>query len=166
MVYLHSKDILHGDLAARNILLRRLDDRIQACVADFGLASQLQQGSTTMAVSRAFPVRWSAPEVLQATGRGHVYKKPSDVWALGVVFYEIHSMGTLPYHDLKNNDEVVAYVLVQRRVLPQPKGCPNQDYSILKRCWTYTPEQRPTSSEVLGLLDLLGVGERRKSALV
>ena len=164
LVYLHSRDILHGDLAARNILLRRHDDRVTACVSDFGLANQLQQGINTMAVERSVPVRWSAPEVVLAHathGQVSVYKRPSDVWSYGVILYELHSYGALPYADIappnatRSNEVIIDHVVHKRGILPQPHDCPAPDYAIMVRCWTYAPEQRPTMAEVLDQLDAL-----------
>ena len=160
---LHAEGILHGDLAARNILLRQQDNRLLGCVADFGLATKLQHGATGASLaSRPIPVRWSAPEVLRAVMQGTssaaTYQKASDMWSYGVVLYELHALGAVrePYADLATNDDVISAVVSQRRVLPQPKECPNGAYEIMVQCWAYVPEQRPTTAEVRRLFKVVG----------
>ena len=43
-----------------------------------------------------FPVRWKSPECLTK----HQYSNASDVWAFGVVMYEVLTRGCVPYSDL------------------------------------------------------------------
>lgn len=53
-----------------------------------------------------FPVRWSAPEVLEF----QKFSTKSDVWSFGVVLWELFSYGRRPYTTLENN-AVTANVL-------------------------------------------------------
>ena len=55
LAHLHRNKVLHGDLAARNVLLRQQDGRLLACVADFGLA--VPSGAAASLVVRPIPVR-------------------------------------------------------------------------------------------------------------
>ena len=52
------------------------------------------------------PVRWKAPECLLE----HRYSTASDVWAFGVLMYEVLTHGCLPYRQVLNDDEVVKCV--------------------------------------------------------
>lgn len=59
MLYLHSKAIIHRDLTLSNILL---DGQQQVKIADFGLATQLQQPDdrhTTMCGTPNY-IRWES----------------------------------------------------------------------------------------------------------
>ena len=47
-----------------------------------------------------FPVRWKSPECLTK----HQYSTASDVWAFGVVMYEVLTRGCVPYSDLLDDD--------------------------------------------------------------
>ena len=92
MEFLGQRNIYHGDLAARNILLT--DQRV-AKVADFGLSKRLyhsleSSGSTS---GMKLPVKWLALEVLI---NGHANIK-SDVWSFGVLVWEIFELGETPY---------------------------------------------------------------------
>ena len=154
MDYLHSEGILHGDLAARNVLLQNKENRVWACVADFGLAIKLQAGSTATGVARLVPLRWTAPEVLAGT---HGYSKAADVWSYGVVLYELHSLGAVeqPYADIAVDADVTAYVVKSRKILPRPKDCPTEDFRIMQQSWAYNPENRPTMSSLVHQLELM-----------
>ena len=79
------REIFHGDLAARNILLT---DKKVAKVSDFGLAHWLvtQEGNH---VQGQVPLRWMAPE-LKITAEGDVYN-------YAVLLWEIFTLGELPY---------------------------------------------------------------------
>jgi serine/threonine protein kinase len=66
-------------------------------VADFGLshASSSSSSSSDSSASdlSSIPVRWAAPEVLTQ----QAWSTASDVWAFGVVLWEIFSNGSEPY---------------------------------------------------------------------
>ena len=55
------------------------------------------------------PVRWKAPECL----RQHSYSTPSDVWAFGVLMYEVFTLGCYPYRRIREDDEVAEHVRTQ-----------------------------------------------------
>ena len=99
MGFLEQNKIVHGDLAARNILLTR--DRTIAKVSDFGLSSYLYSSVEELSeASSGMPVRWMAPEVIT---RRQITNK-SDVWSFGVLMWEIFSLGAVPYPDIAKID--------------------------------------------------------------
>jgi len=109
-------------------------------------------------VDRVVPVRWSAPEVISSSlahGGGAIYKQASDVWAYGVVLYELYSLGRKPHEHLRDNLAVIEFVTVQRGTLGRPDNCPDQDFSLMKRCWSYNYSQRPTMTEIVSYFDFL-----------
>jgi serine/threonine protein kinase len=95
IVHLHSYNLVHRDLACRNILVSRGN----AKVADFGMARLVdaftKEGTT---VSTTGPVKWMAPESLSRC----IYSTASDVWTFGIVCYEM----SLDYSPRTPTDEV------------------------------------------------------------
>lgn len=77
MDYLASRKVLHGDLAARNILL--CDDNIVK-ICDFGLARSMYKNDNYKKKGEApLPFKWLALESIS----DHVFSTYSDVWAFG-----------------------------------------------------------------------------------
>jgi serine/threonine-protein kinase len=78
----HNNGILHRDLKAANVILnRRQDGSLRAVITDFGLATEVRLGSV---LDGGTPT-YMAPELW----RGEKPGKASDVYALGVILYEI-----------------------------------------------------------------------------
>lgn len=81
--YLHTRTpaIIHRDLKARNILMK---DFRTCKLADFGLLTE--ENSTA---PRAGTLRYVAPEVSSGEDRYQQNKPKSDIWSLGVCFWEM-----------------------------------------------------------------------------
>ena len=85
--YLHSKQIIHRDLKPENILIDKLpggDDIL--LIGDFGVSkSDLQKVKITDTLNGKTTPAYMAPELIA--------QKPSttkvDMWALGVIIYQI-----------------------------------------------------------------------------
>jgi serine/threonine protein kinase len=87
--YAHRKGVVHRDVKPGNIL-RGNDHRVK--LADFGIAKATEQSSITQAGSVLGTAAYLAPE----QGRGEEAGPPADVYALGVVTYQLLS-GRLPF---------------------------------------------------------------------
>ena len=83
----HANLVVHRDLKPSNILVTSAGE---VCLLDFGIAKLLDQEQTpsadiTRTGSRTFTLHYAAPEQL----RGEVITTMTDVYALGVVLYEL-----------------------------------------------------------------------------
>jgi len=88
--------------------------------------------------SKVIPVRWCSPEVL----RYGKFTTKSDVWAFGVVLWEMFSYGMIPYFPM-SNAEIFEKVIEGYR-LSIPKECPKEIYEWMLVCWSEEVEKRPS----------------------
>uniref|UniRef100_A0AAQ5XUB0 Tyrosine-protein kinase n=1 Tax=Amphiprion ocellaris TaxID=80972 RepID=A0AAQ5XUB0_AMPOC len=135
MTYLESKQYIHRDLAARNCLV---DGNGTVKVTDFGLSRYVLDDEYTSSAGSKFPVRWSPPEVLLYCK----FSSKSDIWAYGVLMWEVYTLGRLPYERL-NNTEIVDQVSRGLR-LYRPQLANEKVYSIMSSCWQDVSEFCPT----------------------
>ena len=97
MDFLSKRNIYHGDLAARNILL---SEDLVAKVSDFGLSKRMYDDICTRTLydenHTAFklPMKWLALEVLKY---GEIIPIKSDVWSFGIFLWELFQLGATPY---------------------------------------------------------------------
>ncbi len=154
MARAHEAGLVHRDLKPANVLLEVSDKDIVAKVADFGLAREAQGvGVTGTGASLGTP-RYMAPE--QVRDPRDVDAR-SDVWALGVVLYEL-CCGHPPFD--RDGDLLELYgdiagaryrPLVERRPeVPEPW------LEALAAALQVEPEARPADASALLLLWLSG----------
>ena len=160
MDHLYSHNIMHGDLAARNILLA--DNPIQpgqrpvAKVADFGLSKKFYNNLRYEKQKRVYtPWRWMAPEYLTYD----FFTLKSDVWSYGIVLWEILSFGRIPYGHT-DPDEVVAQIEDGYRLpCPTDVTCatlwsPETFYkNISQVCFVNDPDDRGIFADVIKVIE-------------
>ncbi|XP_072256544.1 tyrosine-protein kinase ITK/TSK [Pyxicephalus adspersus] len=140
MEYLETSNFIHRDLAARNCLV---GESLVVKVSDFGMTRFVLDDQYTSSSGSKFPVKWSAPEVYQY-GR---YSSKSDVWAYGVLVWEIFSEGKTPFEHLSNADAVKEISAGLR--LFKPKLATEKVYQLMHSCWHEKPETRPGFNRLL-----------------
>eukprot|EP00889_Picochlorum_renovo_P005474 jgi/Picre1/32504/NNA_007850.t1 len=160
ILYLHSrsKPIVHCDLKSSNILVDA-DYRVKIC--DFNLSS-LVEGTTGSSLGTAHNPRWLAPETLGGEG----YSKESDVYAFGVVMWEMLTRST-PWPDVKHWDIVTLVHDGARPPIPNfwevhdsaGKECTYFDeyVTLMTLCWSQNPYDRPTFAEIVKELKEMSV---------
>ncbi|KAG9491128.1 hypothetical protein GDO78_006474 [Eleutherodactylus coqui] len=133
MEYLEASNFIHRDLAARNCLV---GESLVVKVSDFGMTRFVLDDQYTTSTGTKFPVKWSAPEVFRF-GR---YSSKSDVWAYGVLVWEVFSEGKTPFEHLSNADTVEEISNGLR--LFKPKLASEKLYQFMNSCWQ---ENQPES---------------------
>ena len=155
MEYLASKNVIHRDLACRNILVDVLPYFTLLKLADFGLARELNEGDyySTSDTNKPVPIRWWPPESLVGN---QVFEERSDVWSFGIVCFEIFADGAKPY-GTRRNDQVIEFIVNYRSYPERPDKCPLYTYrEIMQKCWEYDRMKRPRFTELVTRLLALG----------
>ncbi|XP_068599347.1 tyrosine-protein kinase ZAP-70 isoform X1 [Brachionichthys hirsutus] len=141
MKYLEEKNFVHRDLAARNVLLV---NQQFAKISDFGLSKALGADDNYYKARTAgkWPLKWYAPECINF----HKFSSKSDVWSFGVTMWEAFSYGGKPYKKMKGPE--VTHFIKDGNRMACPAACPEQVYTLMKECWTYSHEDRPDFEKV------------------
>ncbi|EGR31753.1 protein kinase domain protein [Ichthyophthirius multifiliis] len=100
--YLHNQNIIHRDLKLENILIQ--NGTIKLC--DFGCAAFSDVNGNIRRKSFCGTIDYVAPEMID----GQIYDKEIDVWALGVICYELNS----GYPPFSKNTEKETFDAIQR----------------------------------------------------
>uniref|UniRef100_A0A0N5A830 Tyrosine-protein kinase n=1 Tax=Syphacia muris TaxID=451379 RepID=A0A0N5A830_9BILA len=133
--------VIHGDIAARNCLIGH---NSQLKISDFGL-SYYGYRTIRLDVLDHAPVKWLAPEVIEK----HELSSKSDVWAYGVLLWEIFSRcETEPYPDL-SHQEAIEKACNCDPPMEAPFETPRVFARIMNRCFRKNPESRITATEIV-----------------
>ncbi|RVE58833.1 hypothetical protein OJAV_G00197880 [Oryzias javanicus] len=146
MEFLSSKNCIHRDLAARNVLLAK---GRMAKIGDFGLARDIDNDSNYVVRGNVrLPVKWMAPEsIFQG-----MYTMKSDVWAYGILLWEIFSLGVTPYPSMKVDHTF--YAMIERGFkMDCPYYANESVYKMMCQCWDLDPCNRPSFSKVVSFMD-------------
>uniref|UniRef100_A0A8C5DDC0 receptor protein-tyrosine kinase n=1 Tax=Gouania willdenowi TaxID=441366 RepID=A0A8C5DDC0_GOUWI len=145
MAYLSERKFVHRDLATRNCLV---GEEMVVKIADFGLSRNIYSADYYKANENdAIPIRWMPPESIFYNR----YTTESDVWAYGVVLWEIFSHGMQPYYGM-GHEEVIYYVR-DGHILSSPENCPLELYNLMRLCWSTHPTDRPSFSSIHRILE-------------
>uniref|UniRef100_A0A7N8XK46 receptor protein-tyrosine kinase n=1 Tax=Mastacembelus armatus TaxID=205130 RepID=A0A7N8XK46_9TELE len=145
MAYLSERKFVHRDLATRNCLV---GEEMVVKIADFGLSRNIYSADYYKANENdAIPIRWMPPESIFYNR----YTTESDVWAYGVVLWEIFTHGMQPYYGM-GHEEVIYYVR-DGHILSSPENCPLELYNLMRLCWSTHPSDRPSFSSIHRILE-------------
>ena len=80
-----------------------------------------------------------------------------DVWSLGVLLWEVVTLGGTPYCHMATRD--LATRILRGLRLPRAPGLSDQLYQLMLACWMTDPDERPSAEELhLMLADLARSG--------
>ncbi|KAF8896753.1 kinase-like domain-containing protein [Gymnopilus junonius] len=150
-LHTHKHPIVHADLKGNNVLIT---DDGRAAISDFGLSNVLEElgrpTGYTLSNPGIGPLRWLAPELMEHDEQPAM--PASDVWSFGCTAYELLT-GLIPYSHRHHDPQVV--MDVQKRIKPFGPDIPKEFLqldsriqSLLKSCWSFSPEERPIMTDV------------------
>ncbi|KAJ1310557.1 hypothetical protein OPQ81_007287 [Rhizoctonia solani] len=161
VAYLHSKNIVHGDIKGTNILISK---DYTPKITDFGTATlreyTLRFTASDTTSKPGMSLRWTAPEILEET-TGTSFE--GDIYALGMTILEAIT-GEVPYFETVNESALVLKIARQEHpVRPEAKiplddEKPNLLWSLLTKCWSYDPQNRPLITEVQNTMRVIASG--------
>ncbi|KAK0183116.1 hypothetical protein PV327_001186 [Microctonus hyperodae] len=141
MEYLSQRKVLHGDLAARNILLAE-DNIVKIC--DFGLAKTMYKDENYKKKGDApLPIKWMAIESI----RDRVFSTQSDIWSFGIVLWEFFTLAETPYPGMEAEKQYQK--LIEGYRMEKPKFSTDEIYDIMLQCWKSKPTLRPSFTDLV-----------------
>ncbi|RGB29780.1 kinase-like domain-containing protein [Rhizophagus diaphanus] len=137
--YLHSKQIIHRDLHAKNILV----DNNRLMIADFGTSKQLSEStpnSTNSTANGLGMAEYNEPQLFKIVN----YKKDkkSDIYSLG---------------------SHISYLDIREKPI---EGTPLEYQQLYQKCWNGDPDLRPDIDEVYEALSCISVPANQIQSLL
>ncbi|KAL6748024.1 kinase-like domain-containing protein [Haematococcus lacustris] len=175
--FMHRHGVVHRDLTSSNVVLDRIvmaegGHSWVAKVCDFNLSRTIPQDSPDQllpSTGTIYSEMWAAPELLQ---QGRRFGKPSDVFSMGIILYELLTLN-LPYASRELTQREVGHLRAQllvtvpeghRPALPEdvdelagPPLLPDPDAAaamygrlraLVLSCWEAELERRPSMAQV------------------
>lgn len=151
----HDHNLIHRDIKPGNVLLERCTGR--AIVADFGLVKSATDGVGRTATG---VILGTADYMSPEQGRGHPIDHRSDLYAMGIMLYQMLS-GRLPFAA----DSLTAMIFqhVYERPIPLPelsREIPEQFWCIVRCLLAKSPALRYASARQVRD-DLIAAGKNR-----
>ena len=141
----HARGIVHRDVKPDNVMLEHGEDRSRVVITDFGVAHIT--GMETMTVTGALvgSPAYMSPE----QARGHDVGPAADIWALGVLLYEMATR-CLPFHG-KDPFQVIAAIAAGHFRRPsQIAATVSPGFErIVMRCLKSNPAERYANAQEL-----------------
>jgi TolB-like protein/predicted Ser/Thr protein kinase len=160
LAHAHEHGVVHRDFKSANVVLTAEG---RAKVLDFGLAKRLAGGDATEATTASYgsltapgtltgTLAYMAPEQL----RGQAADARSDIWALGVVLYEMAG-GRRPFQG--QTGFALSSAILNESPPVLPAGVPDGLRGVVERCLEKEPAERyQRAAEVRAALEALASG--------
>ena len=137
MSFIHSKNIIHRDLKARNVLL---DEEHLPRICDFGSSRLVTED--TMSRTVQFTPFYAAPELFKKSP----YSEKVDVYSFGVLVYEILT-GKLAFRSF-DPFQLMMHIIVNGKREPIPDSVTPFGKELIEKCWDSEPDNRPSFASI------------------
>ena len=152
-------NLIHRSINGESILFNNEGVKIADCSDSVFLTNEeIARTTSPLALfgwTRTEAIPFAAPEMREADafdesefGTTNSYGKEVDIWALGLLAYEL-ATGTIP----DANDEQVLKLLEEQNygeIFKLPSGSRSIEYStFMERCLQVDPSERPTVQEII-----------------
>ncbi|KAH9599087.1 Protein kinase domain [Trypanosoma melophagium] len=138
LAYLHSRRIVHRDIKTSNIFLT---EKNHVKFGDFGVCTVLTSAAVSAQSMIGTPLYFS-PEVCES----EAYDERSDVWSLGVVFYEMCTLRR-PF-EAEHLPGIIRQILT-KDVAPFNTGLDSRFEEIVRKMLSKDPVDRPTAQDLI-----------------
>jgi len=143
---------IHRDLKGENILLfsgtSHNGESIVAKIADFGI-TVIKDSTTHHTNTRTGTCNYLSLQAFKG-----VFNEASDVWAYGMVLYEIGTRGKLPFEGMPDFQILRR---VDQKINPNMNEIksffPRTLRNIMVQCWKYKPKARPSAMQIIKLIE-------------
>ncbi|PSB13739.1 serine/threonine protein kinase [filamentous cyanobacterium Phorm 46] len=156
----HNADVIHRDLKPSNVMFSGDFNLSEIKITDFGIAKMAEEeivnaveggdSSTSASATVMGALPYMAPEMIREARKAG---KPSDIWAIGAMIYELMS-GQKPFGFGLN-----AVPNILAAIPPQKPGYIDKNlqfqslgyelYTLILECLNKNPEDRPTADKLV-----------------
>uniref|UniRef100_A0A8B9KYB7 Tyrosine-protein kinase n=1 Tax=Astyanax mexicanus TaxID=7994 RepID=A0A8B9KYB7_ASTMX len=148
MHYLEDKNLIHGNVCAKNVLLTREEDRKTGTppfikLSDPGISITVQPREILIE-----HIPWVPPECVEDCRN---LSLDTDKWGFGTTLWEIYTGGEKPLSSYDSSKKLLFYE--DRHQLPAPKW--TELANLINSCMDYEPSQRPSFRAIIRDLNSL-----------
>lgn len=145
---LHSYNVKHRDLSCQNFVMEKFDNDINCFVVkviDFGMSKSKLDINSLKSSCDIGTVLYKAPETYSLEADKH--EKESDIYSLGMVFYEIATRKR-PFFNLSTVEDVKKQLALKKR--PDDTCITDEKFkNLVNMCWAEKPNNRPDCTSIL-----------------
>jgi serine/threonine protein kinase len=146
---IHERNLIHCDFHDGNILNHKDNEeesgKYKIFISDLGLCKPVESSLKNDDIYGVIP--FMAPEVL----RGKPYTPASDIYSFSMIMWEFTS-GVPPFNNRAHDLQLSLSICKGER--PEIiENTPQCYINLMKKCWNEDPLERPSSNEVLNIIE-------------
>ncbi|KAF9791988.1 kinase-like domain-containing protein, partial [Thelephora terrestris] len=135
--YIHSHDVIHGDLGGPNIIV---DESGRPCITEYGLDTLF-----------SWPSRTSVPRCLRWADPRWSHQKEGDIFSFAMVLIEVFT-GQAPYFPEPDSVALSALKRGERPERPTHMDLNAKLWALTEGSWDEDSSKRPEILKILGIL--------------